>query len=153
MTHALRALESHRVAYICHEYRYVAHGGTAEPARQLGVDEHLIVKTLVFGETSRHAVLVLMHGDAEVSVKELARIVGVKSIAPSSEAVAERVTGCQVGGISPFGTRQSLPVYVEGSILELPRVYINGGRRGLLVSLAPEAMRACLDATPVNVRA
>jgi prolyl-tRNA editing enzyme YbaK/EbsC (Cys-tRNA(Pro) deacylase) len=188
MTHALRVLASHGVAHTCHEYRYVAYGGTAEAARQLGVDQHSIVKTLVLESDSRarpenlsavnqrscepepvnlrtseplnpagrqapSIVLMLMHGDAEVSTRALARAVGARSIAPCTEAVAERVTGYQVGGISPFGTRQSLPVYVEASILDLPRIFINGGRRGLLVELSPAALLSVLDATPVQARA
>ncbi len=161
MTHALRVLASHGVAHTCHEYRYVAHGGTAEAARQLGVDEHSIVKTLVLGSDSGDRsrgqtpliVLMLMHGDAEVSTRALARAVGARSIAPCTEAVAERVTGYQVGGISPFGTRQPLPVYVEASILDLPRIFINGGRRGLLVELSPAVLLSVLEATPVQARA
>src|SRR6185503_251940 len=116
MTPALRVLASHGVAHTCHEYRYVAHGGTAEAARQLGVDEHSIVKTLVLGSDEGQTptiLLMLMHGDAEVSTRALARAVGARAIAPCAQAVAERVTGYQVGGISPFGTRQPLPVYVE----------------------------------------
>ena len=153
MTHALRALDRRGIAYTCHEYRYVDHGGTSEAARQLGVDEHVVIKTLVFGETPRAPVLMLMHGDAEVSAKALARAVGIKSIAPCAEAVAERATGYQVGGISPFGTRQPLPVYVEASVLDLPRVFINGGRRGLLVALPPAVLLTVLSATPVHARA
>ena len=153
MTHALRALDRHGITCTCHEYRYVDRGGTSDAARQLGVDEHVVIKTLVFGETPRTPVLMLMHGDAEVSAKALARAVGIKSIAPCAEAVAERATGYQVGGISPFGTRQPLPVYVEASVLDLPRVFINGGRRGLLVALPPAALLTVLSATPVHARA
>jgi len=156
MTHALRVLASHGVAHTCHEYRYVAHGGTAEAARQLGVDEHSIVKTLVLGSDEGQTptiLLMLMHGDAEVSTRALARAVGARAIAPCAQAVAERVTGYQVGGISPFGTRQPLPVYVEASVLDLPRVFINGGRRGLLVELSPAALLSVLKATPVQARA
>ena len=156
MTLALRVLASHGVAHTCHEYRYVAHGGTAEAARQLGVDEHSIVKTLVLGSDEGQTptiLLMLMHGDAEVSTRALARAVGARAIAPCAQAVAERVTGYQVGGISPFGTRQPLPVYVEASVLELPRLFINGGRRGLLVELSPAALLSVLEATPVQARA
>lgn len=153
MTHALRVLDQHGVAYTRHEYRYVDRGGTAEAARQLGVGEHAVVKTLVFGETPRHPVLMLMHGDAEVSAKALARALGVRSMAPCTEAVAEKVTGYQVGGISPFGTRSPLPVYVEASVLTLPRIFINGGRRGLLVELPPDTLTTILHATPVHARA
>ena len=150
MTHALRALDSLGVAYDTHEYRYVDHGGTAEAARQLRVDEHAVIKTLVFGESPKSPFLMLAHGDREVSVKKLARALGVRSVAPCEPAVAARVTGYQVGGISPFGTRQRLPVFVEASVLDLPRLYVNGGRRGLLVSMAPSAVATALAATLVN---
>ena len=150
MTHALRALDALGVAYDTHEYRYVDHGGTAEAARQLDVHEHAVIKTLVFGESPRSPFLMLMHGDREVSTKKLARALGVTSVAPCVPSVAERVTGYQVGGISPFGTRQALPIYVEASVLDLERVFINGGRRGLLVALAPESLVRALKATPVR---
>ena len=161
MTHALRMLDSHRVAYTLHEYRYVEHGGTAEAARQLGLDEHAVIKTLCMepdptdrrGSRTPSPLLMLMHGDLEVSAKTLARALGVKSIAPCSEAVAERVTGYQVGGISPFGTRQTLAVYVEASVLALPRVYVNGGRRGLLVGIEPSVLVTVLSAREVHARA
>jgi Cys-tRNA(Pro) deacylase len=152
MTHALRVLDARAVAYATHEYRYVNHGGTREAARQLGVDEHAIVKTLVFVSGPRTPVLVLMHGDLEVSTKKLARAIGVKSVAPATPEVAERVTGYQVGGISPLGTRQRLDVCIEATVLELPRLYVNGGRRGLLVSLVPGDLQAVLSGTPVHVR-
>lgn len=150
MTHALRALDALGVDYETHEYRYVDHGGTAEAARQLQVEEHAIVKTLVFGESPRSPLLMLMHGDREVSTKTLARALRLKAVAPCEPAVAERVTGYRIGGISPFGTRQRLPVYVEATVLDLPRVYVNGGRRGLLVSLAPASLVNALKATPVR---
>jgi len=161
MTHALRMLDSHRVAYTRHEYRYVEHGGTAEAARQLGLDEHAVIKTLCMepdptdrrGSRTPSPLLMLMHGDLEVSAKALARALGVKSIAPCREAVAERVTGYQVGGISPFGTRQTLAVYVEASVLALPRVYVNGGRRGLLVGIEPSVLVTVLSAREVHARA
>jgi Cys-tRNA(Pro) deacylase len=152
MTHALRVLDARRVVYATHEYRYVDHGGTAEAARQLAVDEHAVVKTLVFMSDPRTPLLVLMHGDLEVSTKKLARAIAVKAVTPAAPAVAERVTGYQVGGISPFGTRQPLDVVVEATVLELPRVYINGGRRGLLVSMDPGVLSTVLPVTPVHVR-
>ena len=152
MTHALRVLDGLGVAYGTHEYHYVDHGGTAEAARQLGMDEHVIVKTLVFLSDPRTPLLVLMHGDLDVSTKKLARALDVKTTTPAPAAVAERVTGYQVGGISPFGTRQALPVYIEATVLDLPRLVINGGRRGLLVSMAPDALCAVLTPTPVRVR-
>jgi Cys-tRNA(Pro) deacylase len=150
MTHAIRLLDARGAAYTCHEYRYIEHGGTAEAARQLGVDEHAVIKTLVFGETAKSPFLVLMHGDAEVSARALARALGLKSVAPCPPAVAERVTGYQVGGISPFGTRQPLAVCVEASVLDLARLYVNGGRRGLLVSMTPPQLVAVLHPRPVR---
>jgi len=153
MTHAIRVLESRGIEHMLREYRYVEHGGTAEAARQLGVDEHAVVKTLVFAETPKAPVLVLMHGDCEVSAKALARALGVKAMAPCAPQVAERVTGYQVGGISPFGTRQTLPTYLEATVLDLPRILINGGRRGLLVEIAPSVLVDVLGAVPVRVGA
>jgi len=153
MTHAIRVLESRGVEHTLREYRYVEHGGTAEAARQLGVDEHAVVKTLVFAEMPKAPVLVLMHGDCEVSAKALARALGVKAMAPCAPQVAERVTGYQVGGISPFGTRQTLPTYLEATVLDLPRILINGGRRGLLVEIAPSVLVDVLGAVPVRVGA
>lgn len=153
MTHAIRVLESRGIDHVLREYRYVDHGGTAEAARQLGVDEHAVIKTLVFGETAKAPVLVLMHGDCDVSAKALARAIGVKTMAPCAPQVAERVTGYQVGGISPFGTRQKLSTYLEETVLELPRILVNGGRRGLLVEIAPSVLVDVLGAEPVHVRA
>jgi Cys-tRNA(Pro) deacylase len=150
VTHALRALDALGVAYDTHEYRYVDHGGTGEAARQLDVDQHAVIKTLVFAESPKAPFLMLMHGDRDVSAKKLARALRVKAVAPCEPAAAERVTGYQVGGISPFGTRQRLPVYVEASVLDLPRLYVNGGRRGLLVSMAPASLVSALKATPVG---
>jgi len=153
MTPAIRVLEARGVPHVLWEYRYVEHGGTAEAARQLGEDEHAVVKTLVFAESPKAPVLVLMHGDCEVSAKALARALGVKTMAPCRPHVAERVTGYQVGGISPFGTRQTLPTYVEATVLDLPHILVNGGRRGLLVAIAPAVLVDVLGATPVHVRA
>ncbi len=151
MTHAIRALESHGIHHVLREYRYVDHGGTAEAARQLGVDEHAVIKTLVMQDDRKQPLIVLMHGDAEVSTKNLARQIGARSVEPCEPDGAERHTGYQVGGTSPFGTRKKLPVYVERSILDLPRLYINGGRRGLLVSMAPEDLVRVLSPKPVEV--
>jgi Cys-tRNA(Pro) deacylase len=153
MTHAIRVLASRGIDHMLREYRYVDHGGTGEAARQLGVDEHAVIKTLVFGETPKTPVLVLMHGDCEVSAKALARALGLKTMAPCAPEVSERVTGYQVGGISPFGTRQQLPTYVEETVLELPQILINGGRRGLLVEIAPSVLVDVLGAEAVRVRA
>jgi Cys-tRNA(Pro) deacylase len=144
-------LEEHGARYTEHEYDYVAHGGTAVSSASLGVPEHEVVKTLVMEDEERLPLVVLMHGDCKVSTKELARQAGKKRIAPCKPEVAQRHTGYQVGGTSPFGLRKALPVYVERSILELPQIYINGGRRGLLVRIAPGELSRILRPTPVSV--
>jgi len=130
-------LRQNRVAYTEHEYEYVEHGGTEVSARALGVPEHEVVKTLVMQDEAGRPLIVLMHGDRKVSTKNLARQAGVKRIEPCTPEAAQRHSGYQVGGTSPFGTRKNLPVYMERTILELPKIYINGGRRGFLVGLAP----------------
>ncbi len=141
-TPAIHFLRRNQVAYVPHEYRYEERGGTKTSSRALGVDEHAVVKTLVMEDEDRQPLIVLMHGDREVSTKQLARQIGRKQVSPCAPAVAERHTGYQVGGTSPFGTRRTLPVYMERSILDLETMYINGGRRGFLVALAPsEAVR------------
>lgn len=150
-TPAVHALRRHGISFTEHEYRYELKGGTAVSARELGVDEHHVVKTLVMEDEAKAPLIILMHGDREVSTKQLARQIGVKLVRPCAPEVAERHTGYQVGGTSPFGTRKPLPVYVERSILALERVYLNGGRRGFLVSLDPKAAAAALGATPVDV--
>ena len=150
-TAAIRALRAAHVSFEEHPYRYEDRGGTRVSARELGVDEHHVVKTLVLQDDQRRLLLVLMHGDREVSLKALARVLGVKHVAPAEAATAQRATGYQFGGTSPFGTRQSLPTYVERSILELPRIYINGGARGLLVSISPDVLTDVLQARPVAV--
>ena len=149
-TPATRLLRSHGVEYSEHLYDYVEHGGTAESARQLGVPEHEVVKTLVMQTDRGDPFIVLMHGDRTVVTRELARALGVKSVQPCTPADAQRHTGYLVGGTSPFGTRKALPVYVEESALELPRILINGGRRGYLVGIAPGVLGALLGATPVH---
>jgi Cys-tRNA(Pro) deacylase len=136
-TQATVFLKAHRVAYTEHEYQYVEHGGTEVSARALGVPEHEVVKTLVMQDEAARPLIVLMHGDRKVSTKNLARQAGVKRIEPCTPEAALRHSGYQVGGTSPFGTRKKLPVYLERSILGLARIYINGGRRGFLVGLAP----------------
>lgn len=151
MTPAQRALRQHAVRFTEHEYRYEPHGGTAASSRALGVDEHAVIKTLVMEDDSRQPLMVLMHGDREVSTKQLARQAGRRSVEPCDPAVAQRHTGYMVGGTSPFGTRKPLPVYVERSILELEAIYINGGRRGLLVRIEPKEIVRVLGATPVDV--
>jgi Cys-tRNA(Pro) deacylase len=150
-TAALRLLRTHGVPFTEHPYRYEDRGGTRVSSRELGVPEHAVIKTLVMQDERQQPLLVLMHGDREVSTKALARQAGVKTIEPCQPSVAERHTGYLVGGTSPFGTRKPLPVYVQRSILELDRVYVNGGRRGFLVGLSPAAFIELLDAFPVDV--
>jgi Cys-tRNA(Pro) deacylase len=150
-TPAIHFLRRHAVEFVEHPYRYEEHGGTRVSARELGVDEHAVVKTLVMEDERRQPLIVLMHGDREVSTKQLARQASRKSIQPCEAAVAQRHTGYLVGGTSPFGTRKELPVFVERSILSLERIYVNGGRRGLLVSIAPEVLTRVLGATAVDV--
>ena len=149
-TPAVHALRRHGIAFAEHEYRYEPRGGTAVSSRALGVDEHAVVKTLVMEDETKAPLIVLMHGDREVSTKQLARQIGKKLVKPCAPEVAERHTGYQVGGTSPFGTRKPLPVYVERTILDLDRIYLTGGRRGCLVSLDPKAAAAALGATPVD---
>ena len=149
-TPAVHALRKHGIAFTEHEYRYEHKGGTAVSSRELGVDEHIVVKTLVMEDEAKAPLIVLMHGDREVSTKQLARQIGKKVVKPCAPEVAERHTGYQVGGTSPFGTRKPLPVYVQRTILDLDRIYLNGGRRGFLVSLDPKRAAAALGATPVD---
>jgi len=137
VTVAVRVLRDHGVAYTHHLYEYEERGGTAVSARELGVPEHAVVKTLVMEDDRREPMIVLMHGDREVSTKNLARVIGAKSVSPCTPAVADRHSGYQVGGTSPFGTRRSMPVYMQATIAGLPRIYVNGGRRGYLVGMSP----------------
>jgi len=150
-TPAVRLLRAQEVPYTEHPYRYLEHGGTAVSARELGVDEHAVVKTLVMEDDAGKPLIVLMHGDRQVSTKELARQIGARTVAPCAAEVAERHTGYRVGGTSPFATRKALPVYVERSILDLGRLYINGGSRGFLVSMVPADLWRVLNPTPVDV--
>jgi Cys-tRNA(Pro) deacylase len=149
-TAAIRALRAAHVPFEEHPYRYEDRGGTRVSSRELGVDEHHIVKTLVLQDDRRHLLLMLMHGDREVSLKALARTLGVRHVTPADAAAAQRATGYRFGGTSPFGTRQPLATYVERSILALPRIYINGGARGLLVSISPQVLTDVLRALPVD---
>ena len=149
-TPATQWLRKAGVAYTPHPYEYVDHGGTAESARQLGVDEHHVVKTLIMQDEKARPLVILMHGDRQVSTKALAREVGVKAIEPCTPEAAERASGYQVGGTSPFGTRKAMPVYVEESVLALERLYINGGRRGFLVGIEPAVLTDALGAKPVH---
>jgi Cys-tRNA(Pro) deacylase len=151
VTPAVRALRTAGIRFTDHLYVYEEKGGTAVSARELGVDEHCVVKTLVMEDERKNPLIVLMHGDRQVSTKELARIVGVKVITPCSPDTANRHTGYMVGGTSPFGTKKKLPVYMEESILDLPLIYLNGGKRGYLVGLAPPDLVRVLDPVLVNV--
>ena len=142
VTATVRELRANKVEFTDHLYEYEEKGGTAVSARELGVPEHAVVKTLVIEDDDRNPLIVLMHGDLKVSTKELARIIGVKTIAPCNPDTANRHSGYVVGGTSPFGTRKKIPVYMEETILALPQIYINGGKRGYLVGIAPqEAVR------------
>ena len=144
-------LKANKVAYTDYEYQYVEHGGTEVSAQSLGVTEHSVVKTLVMQDEQGKPLIVLMHGDRKVSTKNLARQAGVKRVEPCKPEVAQRHSGYQVGGTSPFGTRKKLPVYLERSILALPQIYINGGRRGFLVRIAPQEIVRTLAPTLVDV--
>lgn len=150
-TPAIHALRRHGVAFEEHAYAYEPHGGTAVSSHALGVPEHAVVKTLVMEDETKAPLLVLMHGDCEVSTKNLARQLGCRTIAPCRPEVAERHTGYLVGGTSPFGTRKPLRVCVERSVLTLDRLYINGGRRGLLVSMVPAELVRVLEPVEVDV--
>jgi Cys-tRNA(Pro) deacylase len=150
-TPAIRVLKDNKVDFIPKPYKYEERGGTEVAARELGVDEHLTVKTLVMEDEKKAPFIVLMHGDREVSTKELARILGVKTVQPCDPAAATRHTGYMVGGTSPFGTKKVLPVYAEETILSLPVIYINAGKKGLLVEMKPAELVRILKTTPVKV--
>jgi Cys-tRNA(Pro) deacylase len=150
-TPAVHVLRRHQIPFTEHPYRYEEHGGTRVSSRELGVPEHLVVKTLVMQDDESRPLVILMHGDREVSTKALARAIAVKTVEPCRPDVASRHTGYLVGGTSPFGMRKPLPVYVERTILELDRVCVNGGRRGFLVALSPRAFVDVLGAIPVSV--
>ncbi|MFW6115186.1 MAG: aminoacyl-tRNA deacylase [Thermodesulfobacteriota bacterium] len=150
-TRAIRVLREHGADFVLQAYKFKEKGGTQLAAQVLGVDESLVVKTLVMEDDAGSPFLVLMHGDRQVSTKELARIRGVKSVRPCEPPAAYKHTGYFVGGISPFGTRKSLKVYVEQSILELVRIYINAGKRGLLAEMSPDVLKEILNPTPVSV--
>ncbi|GAB7539044.1 Cys-tRNA(Pro) deacylase [Burkholderia sp. 3C] len=149
-TPATQWLRRHGVAFGEHTYDYVEHGGTGESARQLGVDEHQVVKTLVMEDEHAKPLVILMHGDRTVSTKSLARQIGAKRVEPCKPEVANRHSGYLVGGTSPFGTKKAMPVYVEASVLDLPLILVNGGKRGYLVSLAPAVLVEVLAAKPVQ---
>jgi len=150
-TGAIRLLKQHKIPFTPRPYRYEAKGGTKISARELQVDEHQVIKTLVMEDENQQALIILMHGDQEVSLKNLARQLDVKQISPCRPVKADRLTGYQTGGISPFGTRQAIPVYVEKGILELEQIYINGGKRGFLIEISPQDLLTVLTPHIVEV--
>jgi len=151
VTGAVRVLRAAGVAFEGHPYRYVPAGGTAQFAREQGVDEHCVIKTLIMEDDRAQPLIVLMHGDRQVSLRELARQIGARHVQPCTPEVADRHSGYQVGGTSPFGTRRPMPVYCESSIRELPRIYVNGGKRGYIISLATVDLLRVLQPTQVQV--
>ncbi|OGU16541.1 MAG: aminoacyl-tRNA deacylase [Geobacteraceae bacterium GWC2_53_11] len=151
VTAAVRMLRAEKVEFSDHLYPYEEKGGTSVSSRELGVDEHSVIKTLVMEDEKRAPLIVLMHGDMQVSTKELARVIGAKVISPCSPEVAQKQSGYLVGGTSPFGTRNSMPVYMEESIASLSRIYINGGKRGYLVGMSPAELVRVLSPRLVSV--
>ena len=151
VTPAIRFLRDNKIDFVPHIYDYVEKGGTRESARQLGVDEHAVIKTLVFETTEKKPLIVLMHGDRQVSTKNLARHLGVKAVEPATPERASKLTGYLVGGTSPFGLKTKLPVFVETTIFDLDRIYINGGKRGFLVELDPSQLRKASDVREIAV--
>ena len=151
VTPAVRVLREKKIAFEPHLYAYKLHGGTRHSAEELEVDEHAVIKTLVMETDSSEPLIVLMHGDCEVSTKALARTLGVKTVSPCDPGIAQKHTGYQVGGTSPFGTRKQLTVYAEKTIFDLATIYINGGKRGFLVAIHPNDLRRALTVSEVNV--
>jgi Cys-tRNA(Pro) deacylase len=149
-TPATQLLRAHKIAFTEHPYEYMAHGGAQRGAEMLGLDPFMVIKTLVMQDQDAKPLIVLMHGNRTVSTKNLARQIGAKSVEPCKPEVAQRHSGYMVGGTSPFGTRREMPVYVEGTVLELPRIVLNGGRRGYLIGIDPQVCVALLDARPVQ---
>ena len=150
VTAAVRVLRDKGIEFVPHLYSYVEKGGTRESAKQLGVDEHAVVKTLVFETSDRKPVIVLMHGDREVSTKNLARHLGVKAVEPATPEKATKATGFQFGGTSPFGMKTKLPIFAEKTIFALDRIFINGGKRGFLVEIEPSVLRL-IEASEIEV--
>jgi len=151
ITPAVRFLREKKVEFIPHLYDYVERGGTRESAKQLGVDEHAVVKTLVFETSEKKPLIVLMHGDREVSTKNLARFLNVKAVAPATPERAGKLTGYLVGGTSPFGTKTKMPIYAEKTMFNLEKIYINGGKRGFLVEIAPKILKTVLQVEEIEV--
>jgi Cys-tRNA(Pro) deacylase len=150
ITPAIRTLRENKVAFTAHLYDYVERGGTAHSAASLGVDEHVVIKTIVLEDERKRPLICLQHGDRDVSTKNLARAIGVKTITPCDPEVASRHTGYMVGGTSPFGTRKQIPIYLERTVAALPSIYINGGKRGFLVSIATAELIRVLKPTLVD---
>ncbi|MCG8428114.1 MAG: aminoacyl-tRNA deacylase [Chromatiales bacterium] len=151
VTQAVRQLRQMKVAFTHHPYTYVDGGGTAQFAKELDVDEHLVIKTLIMEDEKGNPLIVLMHGNCEVSTKALARQIGVKTVSPCAPNVADKHSGYQVGGTSPFGTKRKMPIYCEASILELETLYINGGKRGYIISMPARELARVLN--PVTIQA
>lgn len=151
VTQGIRLLRAAKVNYTAHLYTYAERGGTETAAQELGLDEHATIKTLIMEDEHGNPLIVLMHGDREVSTKELARLLGVKAIKPCAPAVAQKHSGYLVGGTSPFGTRRPMPVYMEATILDLPKIYVNGGKRGFLVEMDPQDLVRLLAPKLVRV--
>ncbi len=153
VTMAVRVLREHHVTFTPHLYDWEPRGGTAASAAALAVDEHAVIKTLIFEDDRKQPLCILMHGDREVSAKNLARTLGAKSVAPCTPEIADRHSGYQVGGTSPFGLRRAMPIYLQRTIADLPRIYINGGGRGFLVELPPADLIRVLTPTLVDAAA
>lgn len=151
ITTAIRFLRDHKINFKPYFYKYEEHGGTKVASRELNIPEHQIIKTIVMQTDRKDLLIVLMHGDYEVSTKNLARIIGVKHIEPASEREANKATGYVFGGMSPFGTRTKLPVYAEKTIFDLDKIYINAGKRGFLVEVIPQDIKKCLEIIEVEV--
>ena len=151
VTMAVRALRAAKVAFEPHQYAWQPHGGTRASAEALGVDEHAVIKTLIFEDEAKQPICILMHGDREVSAKNLARTIGAKTVGPCTPEVADRHSGYQVGGTSPFGLKRAMPIYMQRTILDLPRIFINGGARGFLVAIDPRDAERVLSPTLVDV--
>lgn len=151
ITPAIRMLRERKISFTPHLYQYAEHGGTRASAEALGVPEHQVIKTIVMETEERKPLIILMHGDCEISTKQLARLIGAKQVNACSVETAQKQTGYMVGGTSPFGTRKSLPVYAEKSIFELNRIFINGGKRGFLIEIEPQDIKRALDVKEVTV--
>lgn len=151
MTTAIRELMDHKVQFTSHFYKYEEKGGTAKSSQELGVEEHIVIKTLIMETETKSPIIVLMHGDCQVSTKNLARIMNVKTVSPCEPAIANKHSGFVVGGTSPFGTKKKMPVYIQKTILDLEKIYINGGKQGYLVSMNPQEIKRVLKPIEVDI--